>query len=88
MSFRTSLLRAPLPRARTPLLSISARQLTTQSARPLRTLPQAYTNVLGRRGLNTSQTVNLEASRALADGGMEEAPHSGINVDKPTRMDT
>ncbi|WWD01274.1 hypothetical protein V866_008217 [Kwoniella sp. B9012] len=96
MSFRTSLLRGSLPlrgRPSASLISNTARPFTSatgQSARTFRALPSAYTNnvILGRRNLNTSQIVNLEASKALGDGGIEEPPHSGINVDKPTSMDS
>lgn len=39
------------------------------------------------RFLNTSQPVSLEASAIVGDGGNEEAPHHGINVDRKTSMD-
>ncbi|WWC89911.1 uncharacterized protein L201_004840 [Kwoniella dendrophila CBS 6074] len=89
MSFRASILRNSLPRQ-----SLISRPLTT-SSRPLtsslRAIPSTYNKTLQhglRRSLNTSQVANLEASRAVGDGGVEEAPHSGINVDKPTSMDS
>ncbi|KIR94341.1 hypothetical protein I304_01982 [Cryptococcus deuterogattii CBS 10090] len=66
--------RAPLLRARLPQAVVSRHApLTTFS----RALPAPVT-------LKTK----LEASLPLGDGGIEEAPHSGINVDKPVRMDT
>ncbi|RXK39479.1 hypothetical protein M231_03147 [Tremella mesenterica] len=40
------------------------------------------------RGINTTSPLGLEASARAEDGGVEEAPHSGINVDKSIRMDT
>ncbi|WWC61010.1 uncharacterized protein I303_103588 [Kwoniella dejecticola CBS 10117] len=88
MSFRAPLLRASLPRS--AILS-KPRALTT-SSRPvvsaLKPLPTAYSQLNNVRYLNTSQIAQLEASRAVGDGGIEEAPHSGINVHKPTSMDS
>ncbi|WWC69355.1 uncharacterized protein I206_103294 [Kwoniella pini CBS 10737] len=85
MSFRAPLLRASLPRS-----SILSKPLSTTS-RPiissLKPLP-TYTKLNNVRYLNTSQIAKLEASKAVGDGGMEEAPHSGINVHKPTSMDS
>lgn len=86
MSFRAPL---PLLRSRLPA-TFSSRPLSTLSVRPIRTLPLcAKTNLsFNSRSLNTSSIAGLEASQRLGDGGTEEAPHTGINVDKSIRMDT
>ncbi|WRT67235.1 uncharacterized protein IL334_004201 [Kwoniella shivajii] len=82
MSFRTSLLRAhALPRL--PL----SRPLSTFSSRPI-ALPTLAKSSYGVRNLTTTRPLQLESSRAVGDGGVEEAPHSGINVDRSIRMDT
>ncbi|WVR05147.1 hypothetical protein IAU60_002159 [Kwoniella sp. DSM 27419] len=84
MSFRAPLLRAT---ARLPHSTLVSRPLTTLPARPIASALRSGNPLFARRSLNTSQVVNLESTRALGDGGQEEAPHSGINVDKSTRMD-
>ncbi|WVF72074.1 hypothetical protein IAT40_006886 [Kwoniella sp. CBS 6097] len=90
MSFRAPLLRAS---ANARFAQAQRRSLTTAtlSARPLassiKPLP-VYSNLLGRRALNTSQPVNVTATQSRADGGVEEPPQGGFNVDKDTRMDS
>ncbi|KAK8869729.1 hypothetical protein IAR55_000297 [Kwoniella newhampshirensis] len=88
MSFR-----APLLRTRLPQTVHSIRPLTTFASRPLpsslKTLTPKSTNTLfGSRFINTSPVARLEVSQPLGDGGVEEAPHSGINVNRAVRMDT
>nr|XP_031862719.1 uncharacterized protein CI109_001731 [Kwoniella shandongensis]KAA5529791.1 hypothetical protein CI109_001731 [Kwoniella shandongensis] len=88
MSFR-----APLLRARLPQTLHSVRPLTTFASRPLPSslkplIPNTSNTLFGSRFINTSPVAKLEVSQPLGDGGTEEAPHSGINVDKAVRMDT
>jgi hypothetical protein len=40
------------------------------------------------RGIATTPPAPVNPSLTAQDGGNEEAPHSGINVDTPVRMDT
>ncbi|OCF36486.1 hypothetical protein I317_04742 [Kwoniella heveanensis CBS 569] len=87
MSLRASLLRA----SANARLVVHNRSLTTAtlSARPLAIQPlPVCSNLLGRRALNTSQSVNVTATQSRADGGVEEPPQGGFNVDKDTRMDS
>ncbi|ORY27202.1 putative oxidoreductase C terminal-domain-containing protein [Naematelia encephala] len=67
---------------------LASRPLSTLSiARPA-PLPRLTAPTTGLRYLQTSQPALIGASKAVGDGGNEEAPHSGINVDKSIRMDT
>lgn len=87
MSFRAPLLRARLPQA---VVSRHAPLTTFSRALPapatLKT--SGFRSSLFARTFTSSPISKLEASLPLGDGGIEEAPHSGINVDKPVRMDT
>ncbi|OXB39073.1 hypothetical protein LQV05_004138 [Cryptococcus neoformans] len=87
MSFRAPLVRARLPQAvfsRHAPLSTVSRALPA----PVTLKTSGLRNTLFARAFTSSPISKLEASLPLRDGGMEEAPHSGINVDKPVRMDT
>ncbi|WVQ78333.1 hypothetical protein IAT38_000418 [Cryptococcus sp. DSM 104549] len=93
MSLRANMLRARLPAT----TSAFTRPLTSTSfARPLfpasgLNATQQYTRITpfaSERGFVSSAVRRLEVSQPVGDGGMEEAPHSGINVDKSVRMDT
>ncbi|KIR58740.1 hypothetical protein I314_05580 [Cryptococcus bacillisporus CA1873] len=87
MSFRAPLLRARLPQAvvsrHAPLTTFS-RALPA----PVTLKTSGFRSSLFARTFTSSPISKLEASLPLGDGGIEEAPHSGINVDKPVRMDT
>ena len=97
-ALRSAILRTPL---RSSFRPTPAAFSTPKLTRPLAsfTFRPPYTNSLvsknekelsnqGTKGIVTSAPVSIEATSPLADGGSEDAPHHGINVDKPIRMDT
>lgn len=47
-----------------------------------------YANFANARGIASTAPAKVNASAPVKDGGQEEAPHHGINVDTPVRMDT
>lgn len=67
------------------------RSLHTAAYRPLPTSVNAQlkAGLVGKaRGIATTPPAKVNPSSPVADGGQKEAPHSGINVDTPVRMDT
>ncbi|WVQ71648.1 hypothetical protein IAR50_001188 [Cryptococcus sp. DSM 104548] len=89
MSFRASLLRARVPQtafSRSTPLSTFSRALPAASS--LKAGPTLARSPLLSRSFATSPVSRLEKSQPVGDGGTEEAPHSGINVDRSVRMDT
>ncbi|ODO11589.1 hypothetical protein I350_00371 [Cryptococcus amylolentus CBS 6273] len=86
MSFRASLLRARVPTA--PLARSPLSTFARPPAPSLKASAALARGPLLSRSFATSPVSRLEVSQPLGDGGTEEAPHSGINVDRSVRMDT
>ena len=91
-AIRSTLLRQPLRLRATATAFPAARSLASFTLRPAPELKSgaAVTNqqLTGTKSLSSTQPRKIEATAILGDGGMEEAPHTGINVDKPIRLDT
>jgi len=81
------MLRAPLRSAS----KLSTRSIASFSFRPVPAVKptlSAQQDVTGAKSMVTTPPRRIGSSSILGDGGNEEAPHSGINVDRPIRMDT
>lgn len=90
-AIRSTLLRQPLRLRASATAFPAARSLASFTLRPApeHKSAAALPNQLNStKSLSSTQPRKIEASAILGDGGMEEAPHTGINVDKPIRMDT
>lgn len=77
-----------------PLAATAGAGMRQQPLRGLSTTTRAFPatftprTMLMARGIKTYPPVQLNVSNPVADGGPEDIPHHGINVDKDIRMDT
>lgn len=68
------------------MMSLRAATRSLASTRGLNTAARIPASTIGLRPFSSSRAALIENTRTRADGGPDDIPHHGVNVDKQTSM--